>query len=397
MPAIIVGGHENALSVARNLTRQGIPVFALNYPYEPIRFSRYAKYIHLDDSGSLEAWKQFLCGPQSDHLRGSVLLTCSDEAIATILSNYQALSTKFQLEEGDFAVRGLLLDKFSTYRLARETEIPTVDYWQVRSAEELDALIPELRFPLILKPLYSPNSKLLKSKATMIVGKDALRRRFDAAHRHNVGVILMEYIAGGDERLCSYHTYLDDQLNPLVHLTKRQPRRYPRNSGTQTYAVITWVPEAAKLGLAFLRHLRLRGLAHIEFKWDERDGKLKIIDANPRFSGSDCLITKSGINLALIAYNRITGRPQPPVLHYKQPLVLCRPIEDALAAWELRKRGELHFSQWLRQVWRADKFPFFDWRDPMPALSVLTRRAGQTLRLLLRTAMSRARPKVQVR
>jgi predicted ATP-grasp superfamily ATP-dependent carboligase len=96
---------------------------------------------------------------------------------------------------------------------------------------------------------------------------------------------------------------------------------------------------------------------------------------NPRFTASDCLITKSGVNLALISYNRITGRPQPPALDYNKSLVLCRPIEDALAAWELHKRGGLRLSEWIADLWQIDQFPFFEWRDPAPALSVLGRRA----------------------
>jgi D-aspartate ligase len=390
VPVIILGGHENALSVARNLTRLGIEVVAVNYPHAPIRFSRYARYVHLDGCSSPEAWERFLLGRESDYLRGAVLLVCSDEAISIIVNNHGTLSRKFLLEEGDPVVRRDLIDKFTTYRRAREAGIPTVGYWRVRSSEELERSIAELRFPLVMKPLYSPHSRLLKSKAMLISDRKVLTERFNFAARLGVGVVLMEYIPGGDDRLCSYHAYLDEHGSPLVHLTKRQPRRYPRNSGTQTYAVITWVPEAAELGLKFLRHLKFRGLAHMEFKWDERDGRLKLIEVNARFSGSDCLITKSGINLALIAYNRITGRPQSPVLEYKQSLVLCRPIEDAFAAWELRRTGELRLSEWITQLWHSDKLPFFEWRDPMPALFLLGRRTWQAAQILLRLAASRA-------
>jgi len=113
----------------------------------------------------------------------------------------------------------------------------------------------------------------------------------------------------------------------------------------------------------------------IEFKRDGRDGKLKIIEVNARFTASDCLIAKSGVNLALIAYNRITGKPQAPALDYEKSLVLCRPTWDALAAWELHRRGELRLSEWIAQLRRIDQFPFFELRDPLPALVVLGRHA----------------------
>ena len=402
VPAVVLGGAENAISVARSLTRNGIEVFAVNYPYEAIRFSRCASYLHLKDGGSPKGWERFLVGAESDYLRGSVLLACSDEAISIIVRNYAVLSRKFLLEEGDPGMRRDLLDKFTTYQRAQEAGIPTVGYWCVRSSEELEKSMAELRFPLIMKPLYSPDADLLKSsdtpvaKAIFIRDHNVLTQRSATATRLGVGIVLMEYIPGGDDRLCSYYTYLNEDNNPLVHLTKRVKRRFPLESGGGTYHVTAWVPEAAELGLRFFRHLNFRGLGTIEFKWDERDGRLKVIEANARFTASDCLITRSGVNLATVAYNRITGRPQPPVLSYRESLVLCRPISDSIAAWQLRRSGQLRLSEWFAQLRRIDQFPFFEWRDPMPAFFVLCRRARQVAQLLLRLAAARARRRLGV-
>jgi D-aspartate ligase len=376
VPAIVLGGSQNALSVARNLARNGIEVVAVNYRYEAVRFSRYARYIHLDDGLSLDTWEGFLLGDASDHLRGSVLLACSDEAISIIIKHHAVLSRKFLLEETDPTLRRDLLDKFITYQKADEAGIPTVGYWFVRSREELERRMGEFIFPLIMKPLYSPQSQLLKSKAIFIPDRTTLAQRFDVATHLGIDIVLMEYIPGGDQKLCSYYTYLDEHGDPLVHFTKRTLRRFPPQQGEGTYHIVEWVPEAAELGLRFFRHLNFRGLGNIEFKRDERDGKLKIIEVNARFTASDCLIAKSGVNLALIAYNRITRRPQPPVLDYENSLVLCRPMRDALAAWELRRRGELRLSEWIGELRRINQFPFFELRDPLPALVVLGRRAG---------------------
>ena len=381
-PAIVLGGCQNALSVARNLTRQGIEVVALNYPYEAVRFSRFARYIRLDGDASPATWEQYLLSDESQRLRGSVLLPCSDEAVSIVVNNHEALSHKFLLEETDPETRRELLDKFVTYQHARNAGIPTVGYSLVRTRDQLDKAASVLGFPLIMKPLYSPDRLLIKFKTAFIADSDELIRRFSAAAEAGVGVVLMEYIPGGDDRLCSYFTYLDERGNPLVHFTKRVKRRYPLESGDGTYHVTDWIPEAADLGLRFFRHLNFRGLGNIEFKWDERDRTLKVIEVNARFTASDCLLTKSGVNLALITYNKITHRPQPPVLGFRKSLVLCRPIEDALAAWSLRKAGRLRLSEWLAELGRVDLLPFFEWRDPMPAVAVLSRRIwrlGETL------------------
>src|SRR5271169_5994993 len=104
VPAIVLGGSQNALSVARNLARHGIEVVAVNYPYEAVRFSRHARYVRLDGDSSPRAWERFLLGEESDHLRGSVLLTCADDAISIVVKHHAILSRKFLLEEPDPAM-----------------------------------------------------------------------------------------------------------------------------------------------------------------------------------------------------------------------------------------------------------------------------------------------------
>lgn len=392
VPAIVLGGAANALSVARNLARHGIEVVAVNYPDEAVRLSRYVRYANLDDYSSSEGWKRFLLGRESDYLRGSVLLACSDEAISIVLDNYASLSNRFLLEEGDPVTRRELLDKFIICQRAQQAGIPTVGYWLVRSTDNITQLMADLPFPLVMKPLYSPNADLLKGKAIVIRDQGELRERLTVARSLQVAVMLMEHIPGGDDRLCSYYTYLDEFGNPLVHYTKRLKRRYPRGSGEGTYHVSTWIPEAAELGLQFFRNINFRGLGNIEFKRDERDGKLKIIEVNARFTASDCLIAKTGVNLPLLTYRRLTGQRSRAAFDYDKSMVLCRPIKDALAAWGLWKTGELDFLSWLGDLWRINQFPFFEWRDPMPALFACRRRARKLgTKLLLAARLRKAR------
>src|SRR5260370_35248836 len=265
-PAIVLGGCQNALSVARNLTRQGIEVVALNYPYEAVRFSRFARYVKLGGDGSPTAWEQYLLSTESQSLSGSVLLPCSDEAVSIVVNNHESLSRKFLLEETDPETRRELLDKFVTYQHAQNAGIPTVGYSLVRTRDQLDKAASVLRFPLVMKPLYSPNRFLFTFKPALIADSDELIRRFSTAAEVGVGVVLMEYIPGGDDRLCSYYTYLDERGNPLVHFSKRVKRRYPLESGDGTYHVTDWLPAAADLGLRFFRHLNFRFIGYIQLQ-----------------------------------------------------------------------------------------------------------------------------------
>jgi D-aspartate ligase len=392
-PAIVVDGTQHALSVARNLVRHGVTVYALTGPREGVRFSRHVRWIRMADGGSPHSWERFLLGPDSDYLAGAVLLACSDDAINFIALNSQQLSRKFLLEEGDPETRLCLLDKFRTYRKAEEAGIPTVAYELVDSVAQIHAVAERFRFPVIIKPLYSPDAALLGGKIIIAQTKEDLfeKTRCVRSAVENLGVraLVMECVPGDDDLLCSYYTYMDENGTPLVEFTKRLLRRSPMHKGIACYHVTDWNPEAAALGRKFFRHVKLKGLGNIEFKRDLRDGELKVIEANARFTAGDPIVTKSGIDLAAITYDRLTGRPVPAPSGYRLGMVFWLPAEDIRAFFQLRKLGKITFRAWLGSIVRTSKLPYFAWRDPVPSLYVNALRALQLVKAL--------RPRISLR
>ena len=116
----------------------------------------------------------------------------------------------------------------------------------------------------------------------------------------------------------------------------------------------------------------LQGVANVEFKRDVRDGQLKLIECNARFTASDALVTRSGVNLAQFVYNRLTGRDQPPMKPYVRGMRQWDPIRDFQAYLQLRKTGQLSFGQWFTSVLHGQTFAYWRASDPMPGLARLT-------------------------
>jgi predicted ATP-grasp superfamily ATP-dependent carboligase len=175
-------------------------------------------------------------------------------------------------------------------------------------------------------------------------------------------------IPGPDDKLCSYYTYLDEKGNNLIDFTKRVIRRYPMNMGGSTYHVTDHVPDIQPLALALFRLIDLRGVANVEFKLDVRDGKLKLIECNARFTAADCLLVASGLNLPLFVYNRLIGREHPAPSSYRIGMRLWKPVGDFAAYRQLSKMGLLTFGTWVRSILHPQIFPIFRWNDPLPAI-----------------------------
>lgn len=382
-PVIILGGECNALSVVRDLGRMGVTVYAMGESDSSVVWSRYCRWIDVEiENGDIEgSWARYLLGPASEHLKGAVVLACSDSGIQVLIKNRAALQQRYLLDESDPKSQLLMLDKLTTYEHGRAAGVPTPRFWKTASREQVLALRESLIFPLMVKPRLSHLFEEKFGRKHIIVDSfDQLITAFDAANDAGMDMLLMEHIPGGDDRLCSYYTYLNEAGEPQFHFTKRIIRRFPAGMGTACYHITDWIPELADLGNKLFKAVGLRGLANVEFKQDPRDGQYKLIECNARFTASNCLVSASGFSLAQFVYNRITARPQVAMEKYKIGLRLWDPIRDWKAFRELRRTGAITLGKWLAGVLRRQTFPYFAWSDPMPAMA----RALKPLRRLFK-------------
>lgn len=370
-PAVIIlGGGHNSLSIATSLGSRGINVFSLNHPGSLVSYSRYASDIALprEEKFVIEA-ERYLKGTDSDSLRGSVLLAASDEGLKMIAMNRSNLAERFLLDASDTNAQLQMLDKLSTYQAAREAGVPTPKFWSVRTVDEAEEARSSMQFPIIVKPHHSYLFESRhKRKYIEIDDFDGLADALSEIRACGTEALLMEKIPGPDHLLCSYYTYIDESGAALFDFTKRVIRRYPKNMGLATYAVTDYVPELKDLSLRLFHHVGLRGIGNVEFKRDERDGQLKLIECNARFTAADKLMRKSGLDLAWFVYSRIVGLPLPDMSRFEVGCRMWDPIRDFMAFRELTNLDELTVPEWLKSIMRPTCLPVYSVGDPLPSL-----------------------------
>ena len=370
-PVLILGGEANALSVARDLSEIGVRVYAVGDPDSCVRHSRHCKWINLPSQPTPEeSWAAFLLGTDSDFLRGAVVLSCSDAGLQILIRHREALRVKYRLDLSAPVAQRSMLDKLTTYKNARAAGVPVPLFWEVESRAQVLPLRDELVYPLLVKPRLSHlfEAKFGRKHVTAFNFEELLAI-FDSTSGSGTDVLLMELIPGGDDQLCSYYTYLDEQGKPAFDFTKRIIRRYPAGMGTACYHITDWIPEIVAVAQKLFDHVGLLGLANVEFKLDRRDGQYKLIECNARFTASNCLVSASGFSLARFVYHRITGQPLPKMEKYELGLRLWDPIRDFWAYRELRRAGQITFRQWFKSILHRHTWQFFRWSDPMPTLS----------------------------
>jgi predicted ATP-grasp superfamily ATP-dependent carboligase len=381
-PAIVLGGSANAVSVARSLAAAGVHVTALGHAGSPVRHSRAcARFVDLGRGDGVQGrWLRWLAGGPA----GAVLLPCDDDALELLVTHRPTLlHLGLRVFEAADTVALDMLDKDRTYEIARAIGVDAPRTVTVHSAAGLASIAGDLVYPCALKPVHSHRFQRRSGtgvKAFVVHDATQLRERYAYTSELGVEMLVTEIIPGPDSGIVGYHAYLDEEGAPLLELTKRKLRQHPVGFGLGCLHETTDDPEVRALGLAFLRGAGVRGLANVEFKRDERDGRLKLIECNHRFTAPNEQFRRAGMDLALFAYSRLAGRPAPAVDTYRTGVRLWHPGKDLRSFLELRRRGELTTAAWLRSVARPQHFPLLSWDDPAPAVAAQVQRAGRILR-----------------
>ena len=371
-PAILLGGYANAVSVARSLSRSGVEVFALGDRASEVRHSRHRTgFVDLGTQGDVQGrWLAWLerSGPL-----GAVLLPCSDDGLELVARNRgMLLELGYRPIEADDEVALAMLDKSETYARAARLGVPTPRTYPVTSNEEIDEISASIGYPCALKPARAHEFHRrsgLPEKLVVVSSRAQLRERFASLAALGVELLVTEIIPGGDDQLPSYYTYLDGSGKPLLHFTTRKLRQFPPNFGHGCYRLSEWDSEVAALGLRFLQGVGVRGLAMTEFKRDPRDGKLKLIECNHRFTSATELVRLAGIDLATLTYRRALDLPVLPLSGFREGVYLWSPADDVRTFHAERSAGRLTSWDWVRSLLHRQHFPVFDWTDPTPTLA----------------------------
>ena len=373
-PVVVLGGSSNALAVARNLGRRGIPVYLMVQADNCATFTRFAtKVFPFSDKKSVsDNWRELLLDNPLPELTGSVIMPCNDDGLEFLAKYNQQLAKRYILDDSIPDVHLTMLNKRRTMEKARDIGIPVPKFAVVDSEADIAKIDPkEIMFPTIVKPQHSHlfQKAFNGEKLFFADNWDELRMRLDQSLAKQQKVIVSEMIPGPDTQLASYYTYLDKDDNPLFHFTKAVIRRFPKNNGQGCYHVTRWDPEVAKVGMQFFRGMGLKGLGNVEFKKDLRDNKWKLIECNPRITAAHELLVQCGMETDWVIYCHLTGLQVPKIEKFEENVTLWFPRRDWLAYKELKALNEITLFEYLKSITKPQVLPHFRLADPMPTIA----------------------------
>ena len=367
--AVVLGGNFVGLGVARSLGAWGIPVWVVDSDRSR-SIAQYSRYTKRFIESKEDAPDLLLREVKRWPLNGWVLFPTNDEYVEQVSVHHDSLSSYYRLITPPLEVTRYALDKRLTYRRAAELGIAAPWTCSGRYAWEITEQNPP--YPVILKPAvnhrFFPQTNL---KALTADDPDSLEKRFAqmSSYIPSEEILVQERIPGTGEHQYSFCALCSDG-RVLASLVAKRRRQYPiefGNASTFVHTANQAVVEAD--GRRYLESICYDGIGEVEFKFDARDGKYKILDVNPRPWGWHTLGKAAGLDFVYLLWRLKAGLAIAPGKHHRAAWV--REITDLAAT--LKSRNRLREVGALFEAVAKGKFTLatFSLLDPLPFFAEL--------------------------
>jgi predicted ATP-grasp superfamily ATP-dependent carboligase len=245
-----------------------------------------------------------------------------------------------------------LIDKQRFQQLADRLGLPVPASWTLTPDTPPSSSSVGVEFPALVKPVarqlatWQPLAG--DAKAVQVDSLEQLNEVWARAARLGTAVLVQRLVPGDETRVESYHVYVDEDGEIVAEFTGRKLRTYPVRFGQSTALELTAEEDVRRLGAELVRRMELRGVAKLDFKRDG-DGRLHLLEVNPRFNLWHHLAAVAGLNLPALVYADLTGSPRPAVTRPAPATGWTRPLQDLRSV--LASGGSL--GSWIRWTSRA--------------------------------------------
>jgi len=390
-PAVIAGAYQTGVLAVRGLKRRGVQTRCIDSNRSNPGFqSVYGPALLCPDpDGRPDDWLRFMLELSARIGERAALIPSSDKFVSAIARHSAALGSEYILSPG-ILMQASLAEKLPQYELAARHGMPMPFTRKVDSVKEVRELAESIRFPCLLKPdhfrewqRFDPGHTLLGRKIAVAQSKTELIEKYTLASSVTPRLIVQEIIQGDDTAKRVYLSCYDARGRRIAHAMFRELRCDPMGFGPATISEPVSDPEVDSICDRFLRSIGYIGLCEIEMKWDSRDGRPKLIEANPRLSGGGDAAPYAGVDLCWIHYQDLIGREVAPVAPNAGDFRHIVLRNDACAVPAYWKAGLIGWRDVLRSYRRPRAYYDLDWRDWRYSLETLAVGARSFLKGLL--------------
>lgn len=366
---VIIGGHIQALGLARQVSKLGIEVILLTESaWSVARFSNSVTrtYVYNNKEELLQLIKKMPLLPME-----TLLFPTNDEAVEIITERYSEYKLYFALGVPNPQVVNLFNNKRNAYQFAAANGIPTPQCWYPNTMKDVEQLSKELPYPVVVKPavMYSFHSTFGKKAFRCNNAEELIHifQRIETAKYPIESILVQEFLTGGPKHLYSYGVFAAEG-KPIVSLMANRIRQNPMDFGNSTtFAMTCHIPEIKEQSEKLLNMVEYFGLGEVEWMYDPQTRKYKFLEINTRAWKWHTICNqfgKSFIETMIDYYNGVEMSYN----HYSGKAAWVERLTDWTVICKEVLKGRMKLNEPCRTYRQVKESAVWSWRDPMPGV-----------------------------
>lgn len=373
IPVIVIGCDSNGYGVIRSLAKfnRRLKIVGVDFSTKsPGLFSKYLFNKRIISDPNINEDKTFidLINLGKEFKEKPVVIITSDIFLSLFNKNREELSNYFLFNIPSKELLTKLLDKRKQYHIISNlgVHLPKTIYL---SKNDSLSEINNISYPLFIKGAFPHIWKqYFIDKGFVVDNQYELEKKIEELARLNLDLVIQELIVGPNCNHYKVSAFYSKSGEPKLFFTTQKVRQFPTDFGVGSYMKSKRVEELLAEGKRIFDALHYTGIGSIEFKKDERDGKFKFIELNPRMWQQNYQATLAGLNFAEYYYKDCIDE----ILEYKDDFlenITYMDVVNDFQSFVVNKKvtGE-SFYDWTKQLFNADSYSFFDIKDIKPIL-----------------------------
>lgn len=221
----------------------------------------------------------------------------------------------------DFETFKTAHDKFKMTEFCEKNGIGVPRVFSTYDSNDVREIANHVQYPVVIKAKSGvgvfTGLRYANNKNELIQGyEDISAQTADTGAFNYDQPLIQEFIPGIIHDVCS----LTARGAVVALLTQIRQIMYPIYGGVGAVNLTTDNPELGNVARHLLESLSWHGPAQIEFKYDSRDKKYKLIELNPKLWGTLDLSIRAGINFPGLIRDYLLGKRITPQFSYKKDI-----------------------------------------------------------------------------
>ena len=362
---IIIGGHIQALGLARQIFTLGIKVIL--FIEDKWSVARFSNTIH----------KTILFSSEMDFLEkiedyadsGTMLFPTADNYVEILSKNFNKLKEHFFVAIPPTSCVETFCDKRKTYQFAAKNNIPHPQSWYPNNIKDVYNISDKIEYPVVVKPavMYSFH-KIFGKKAFRCDSKDSLIKKCEEISTKIPlsSILIQEFLSGGTKALYSYGV-LAINGTPKAWIIANRIRQNPMDFGNSTtFAITCYISEIEQSAKKILNVMNYTGLAEVEFMYDEESGNYKFLEINTRAWKWHSISMGLGFGF-LSEWICYLNNENGSFKETNKPMAWVERLTDYTIILKESLKGRMNIFDALKSYHREKVSAVWSWKDPLPA------------------------------